>query len=448
MISENQVMYDRMFQLFNQPYKPTHFNWEAQLLIGEDVVIDIDNVTTIDRVSDYLAEKADVLAVQLQLRQTDYIHRILPNKHRLRLKLSKREVSPTGESRFAKTHYHQTFYAFIADPQSPTLQMRSKQSGGGDFIDDLAGFQTITLQLIDEAYFLYRQIYDWGVFRKASISDVLRGLMTRTIKTPTQGEVRVGVDIVPPANKEVYPVRRVKPGVHLDDLPWYIQKRYGIYATGCGYYYQRGIWYIYPLIDFSRFDKALRKLYIILIPPDEMMGNDNNYYVEGDNVYVFATGDVSHTDYSEHTLNSSGNAYMYANDRNTLDRFYDPIPQSPTIPEGRNFHKVVVADTKRSFNTFAEPSVLLSNNPWKLSSDVALGLVATLRVMWEASNPSLLSPGMATKIIYKKRQEVHSLYATLAGVSTVIQSHANNETDPRYVSTSRLTLLTQRENDT
>ena len=180
--------------------------------------------------------------------------------------------------------------------------------------------------------------------------------------------------------------------------------------------------------------------------PDEMQGSDNTYYVEGDNIYIFATGQVRHTDYSEHALNSHGNAFIYSNNRNMLDRFYDATPQKPEIPSGRNFHKVYASQSDREMKFFAEPRVMLDDNPYRMMSEIAMGLVANLTVTWEASNTQLIHPGMATKVLYKNRGAVTSLYGTVMAFNTVTEANVSNPTDNRYWNTSELVLSVQREN--
>lgn len=445
MIDNNEVMYNQLLQLFSEPVKPVHYTWKAVFVI-DDVRIHVDNITRIDRNNDFVGKKSEMVVVELQVRPSTYIQYILPNKHRLRLQLSRLPVGDRGDTSFVTQQIKQDFYAFLTDPQSPSIQAQSRFTEGGSGEDDLVGFQTIFVQLVDESYFHYRQFYEAGSFKNTTIEELVKGLMTKRIKTPSLGEVGVGVDIVPPSNIDRYVQRVIPNNVKLDDLPGYIQYKYGIYSSGCGYYMHKNKWYIYPLLDFKRFNLSKRKLYIILMAPDEMQGSDNTYYVEGDNIYIFATGQVRHTDYSEHALNSHGNAFIYSNNRNMLDRFYDATPQKPEIPSGRNFHKVYASQSDREMKFFAEPRVMLDDNPYRMMSEIAMGLVANLTVTWEASNTQLIHPGMATKVLYKNRGAVTSLYGTVMAFNTVTEANVSNPTDNRYWNTSELVLSVQREN--
>lgn len=441
MILDDVVLYDKLLQLRDSGAKPVHWRWEAEIIIN-DRTITVFNVMDLTRVSEFAARHFDILVVTLQVKASDLIQYILPNKAGLRVTLSKIPTSKSGDSPRVGEKLVQTFNAYIPNVSSPNIKTASGRSTGGA-LDDMGELLEIDLQLVEPEYAEFRLIEIAGIYRTVNLSDLLLGLMTQPLAV--KGEESIGVDMVPADNTREYFQLAIPNGTRLLNLPEYLQRDYGVYASKIGWYMHRGLWYIYPLLDYNRFTLGKSTLTMLVVPQDEMSGNDNSYIQEGNDLFVFATGDKEHKDYSEHRLQTVGNGYRHSLMSNLMDKFRDHAGGISTVPEGRNLVQVIAEERPTGLNNIRTAEGLFTDNPFSESSDITSGLGGVVVLNWEFSNPELLYPGMPCKIIYKAKSKATSLKASLIKAESHIQTEQSSPTDNRYVTSTVLTFHTERE---
>lgn len=441
MILDDVVLYEQFLAVGRSGTKPVHFKWKAELIIDNEV-IPVLKVDTLERNSDFVNLYSDIIHLQILVPQSVLINLIQPARNNLKIRLAKEQNNRTGDSTKAVETYSQVFDAHLITTQSPTVKVRSGKSTG-DGLDDLSQLATVELQLTDVELTEYRLVEVSGVYRNIRTDNLLRAMMSHPLAQRKQR--RIGVDMVPGNNDRIYYQILLPNGIKLIELPMWLQENYGIYSSKIGYYLYQGFWYVYPLLDYTRFDKVKRNLTILKVPPDEMVGNDNSYVEQGDNLFVFATGDTKHTDNSEHILNNVGNGIRYVQTSNIVDQFRNHERGSSKITAGQNRREVILEKRPKGINLYKNADGLFTDNPWQELSTLTSGLAATIGVVWEYSNPELLYPGMPVKFLYKRNNKVVRIYGTLVGIDSITTTRQLATTDNRYVTSSSLVIHVERE---
>jgi hypothetical protein len=252
------------------------------------------------------------------------------------------------------------------------------------------------------------------------------------------------VTMEPSHNTNRYYQLRLDTGTSLSQLPAKLQQLQGVYANGLGQYLQNKMWYVWPLYDVKRYDKAKRRLTIINIPKNEGMGLTDSYAVLGNDIIIYATGDTGHSDKTDEAAVNKGTGFRYGNLSNLVDKYAVPAKGGVSIPKGRNLLTVDFDDRESLVPTRKPVEGMLSSNPWNDSSKITMGLGNIIVVAWENSNPDLLFPGIPLKFIYKDSKTPHELLGTLIRASTQEKTLMRSSTDKRYVATTVLTLFCER----
>ena len=225
-----------------------------------------------------------------------------------------------------------------------------------------------------------------------------------------------------------------------------MQDTRGVYGNGLGSYLTNGMWYIFPLYNVERYLRdTSNKLTIINVPQNEMIGNNNSYFMDKSKkeLYIFATGKTKHIDSSDRYLNKVGTGFRSVNSSNLLDTFVQKKKGVLTVPKGQNLMSVTFDDRDTDLENI-NTTRPITGNRFKEASRVTKAFTNTVVLNWEFSNLDLLYPNMPLKLIYKVNGVPNLLYGVLNGIQTTIETSQQSITDNRYRSTSQLILTTQR----
>jgi hypothetical protein len=139
-------------------------------------------------------------------------------------------------------------------------------------------------------------------------------LASETAKIKVEEDIAFkGVDMVEPNNENKSEHIIVRHGTRLFDLPIYAHKHLGgIYNAGIGCYYQSRYWFIYPLYDTTRFNKAKKTLVIVKVPTLRARAIERTYRNEGDTLYVIGTSNSEIDDDAGTNFSNKGNGVRFA----------------------------------------------------------------------------------------------------------------------------------------
>lgn len=439
MILDDDLLYNQLLELHKVQNKPRHWKWSAEFIF-EDTVIEVFNLVSIDIKSNYVEKVSDYIFIRLQVNRNIYLKLLGLNSNKLKLRLSRSLNNTLGDTDKVSQTFVETYNAFITDNASPNIET---SSGGdsGNTTDDMVNWVEIDVQLVEKGISEFRLIEIGGVYRNVIIDDIIRGLLTHPIKElSNSNDTGYDVDMIPSSNTKRYFQMVVPNGIRLIDLPRFIQKKYGVYGSDIGYYLVNGMWYIYPLYDFTRFGNSKRRLTILNLSPNEMSGSDNTYIQEGKDTFIFSTGDTKHIDDSTRNIVNNGSGFRHAKMGNLLDGFSKNTNGKSSIPSGRNSVEISLDVRDGGLSNLKTSNKRLSSNPWLEASNISRGLGAVVFLNWEASNHNLVYPGMPIKLLYKKQGKISSIFGTLLGIQTSSQTSRKTDIDNRYVSSSILTI--------
>lgn len=445
MIIDDAVFAQQYSKLQGNKQPPVFYTYVMDFLDENNESIAVHNVTSLTRFSHYDAKNADDYFVKIDMFKSKYFKLLQCNRRLLTAQLSRTLVSVLGTKLDATITYVETYNAYILNPSSEAIETRAGALTG-THIDDLGELVEVDIQLVEKGLSEYRLWGISGVYRNVTMERLLQGLMSHPLKSLSTVENKgYRVHVAKPDNQEVQYQLKIPDGINLIDMPGWLQKTKGVYSGGIAYYLYMGTWYVFPPYDLKAYEKNTKRMTIINIPRNEMMGITNSYALEDDELYVYATGDTKHIDTMDRNLDVSGTGFKVAKTGNVLNHFTESSSGKTIIPKGRNFVNVSFEQRDGLYDNIKTPGdKLFSSNPWDDASGVIKNMGNLIIVNWESSNPYLIYPGMPVKFIYKYGGVPYSIYGVLLRVETFVRTLQESITDIRYVSNSTLAIFCER----
>lgn len=446
MIIDDALFGKELNKLNSHLQNSVNFKYEAEFITENNKIINVHNVNEITILSNFVEKATDETYIFLQMFKSEYFKLLKTNRKILSLKLTKTQISHMGNAIPNGSTTSKVYDANLVTTESEAIQTRIGKLTGTE-IDNLGALQDVTVQLIEKGFTEFKT---WdvpsGVYKNCDITKLITSFMSLPLKTldPTMKK-GFGCTVYPVDNKEKFYQRIIKQGIEAYRFPRYMQDTRGVYGNGLGSYLFNGIWYIFPIFNVKRYLNDINKLTIINVPKNEMVSNNNSYYLDKSNkeLYIFATGDTKHIDVSDAHLNTTGVGFKATNSNNLLNGFNKKVDGVLTIPKGQNTMDVTFDSRNSDFNKINTKNTVTGNR-YKEASKITKGMTNTVIIAWEYSDLDLLYPGMPFKFIYKNNDKPYLLYGVLGGVQTTVEAPQKSSIDFRYKSTSILTLITER----
>ncbi len=448
MIIDDALFKNLFYKIDPNKQNPVFYNYTGFFVDDKNNHIQVENVVSLNRTSSYTNTFSDYYHILVQLPKSSYLQLLTVNRKNLKFHLNRKLVSVLGTDFNQSTNTTDIYSAYLTENTSQSLENPVQQLKG-NYTDDLNGLVEVVVQLVENGLSEYRLYEIGGVYRNVKLDTLTQGIMSHPIKTISTGVTAnssYDVDIYPIDNNKRYYQILIQNGVRITDLVDKLQDDWGIYQSGCASYLSKGMIYVFPLYDFNRYnsEKKLR-LTIVKVPKNEMSNLTNSYVIEGNEVYVFATGDAKHIDNSDANIDNTGSGFRVANVDNLMKHFSETKDGNTVIPKGRNFVNASYDDRKSDVgDNIKNNTNLLSSNYFKDASITKAGLGNQIIIAIEAFHHDLCYPGMPIKYIYKHLNKVYSLFGVLHYVETESKTYKRNKTDTRYVSVSKLILFCER----
>lgn len=444
MIIDDSVFQKAVAKLHSSGVNPVHWRYEAIFITADGQQIPVHNVESLKRISMYFTETTDYHFLTVNLFKSAYQQILKGNRKLLKLQLTRFPTNLSGETVSSGGNYVETYCAHLLDLASEAVETRVGALTG-TYLDDLGGFVTTRVQLVERGIAEFRLWEISGVYRNCTMAHLILGLLSTPITALGEsGEINYNVTMYPADNTDPYYQRVIPNGIPLVDIPGWLQLTWGVYMGGIGNYLYQGMWYVYPLYNFTRYQKAKRRVTIINVPKNEMMGLTSSYYVDGDEIYIYATGDTKHTDTSDKRLDRSGTGFKAAKLGNLVSGFTETANGQTSIRKDGNYNVVSFDDRESDVSNIKAVPNLLTDNLWRDSSVVIQNMGNFITLAWENSNVYILYPGIPVRFIYKYRGIPHSLFGTIASVDTHTSTYMNNVSDTMYKNNSNITIHCER----
>ena len=403
---------------------PVHFYWYAEIKVGDKKYVPF-RITNIDIISDFENKFADEIFVDMLIGAGTFEFEIYPKKNDITITLFRKEVKENKEQvnsgRFIEK---QEMRAILTDTRSSVMaannrKTESKESG------DLNGLVTVRFQLLDKALEQIRAKSVGGVLRETSGIDALKYFLTELSKDLDVDEENqiLGVEAVQPNNTDTLLQMVVPHGLPFVQIPEYIhEKCNGIYAADFGFYLFRKYWYIYPLFDLTRFEKAEKTLTIMNIPSHKMPGRERTYRTTPNQTIIISTGQSIQRDNADINQLSEGNGTRFTDARQMMSGFAEAKDNTVVSLRGNNNHEYITDERKSGLNNVMTSSTRITGNVFVESSKVARRRGCRVACVWENSDPSLIEPGMPVRYQFIVKNKLREAF----GVVLKTQSQVHN----------------------
>lgn len=428
----------------NSGSKPVHFFWECEIVANNETITPYKLLTRdLERLYDL--NYMDELNIDLAIGPGTFNSKIYPYKDDLLVHLFKRPLKEQGSDiDYSRPAQLYTFRGTLHDRGNESIEGNNALASNPDAAD-LAAIIQISLQLFDPAVEQIRMQSVGGVFRQTTTGDLVRtllGQLGKTLKIDRETAVR-GVDMIAPSNQEVKAQIVIPHGTPVVDVPPLVQnKAGGIYSTGLGYYLQEGIWYVWPLLDITRFHTTLRTLTLLNIPENQMPGIERTYRQEADQVVAVVTGEVRFRDDSEQLQLTEGNGLRFTDARQVMGGMVKAEGNKALLQRGKVTNEFVSEGRRTGLNKVQQ--VKPTANMFAEMSKLARRGGVHMQMLWENSDEELVYPGMPVTLLYWEDEQVKQLEGVVIRAHHHTKLNGRGMTGSRHINNTALTLFMGR----
>lgn len=347
------------------------------------------------RLSLFAKNFSDDARIKGQLQPGVYNKSVLPYKDNLFIEMVEREGM------------NQVMRRFRAIPMGDA---NPEQQGGNTALANLSSKDevnmiTVTFQLLEVGFALLKNEQVADIHLMSTLKDVLHFQLTKFGKelTFSGGDAFRGVDIEQPVdNDRIFKQVVIPAAVPLIRLGQYFQAHdeFGIYNTGLGMYYRKGMWYIYPLHRWGRYEKARKVLDIYRLPENVIPTLKHSYFVNGRTVTVLSTGGGATGDGRDIDRQNKGTGKRVISPDAVMGetgRYYNKGQAMTTRQDSLSEYQTAKrASGEEMVGYHGKPT----NNLCKLLSENAENDNTDISVEWHNSYGLLIEPGMACRFFY------------------------------------------------
>lgn len=401
-----------------------------------------------DIVRDYLTQYSDEISLVAVVPSGQTAYRIIPSRSELEITITGAVMAQHGgleEDRQGRGM--QRFRAILKQANDPTLEASARELLSERTMD-LQNFDVLEFQLFSKVMEQFSMRSCGGVYRRTAVADLVRSLLlAESLTVNVEDDYKPqGVDMVDPVDTAIRDHIVIPHGTKVYDAPGYIHKHCGgIYSSGLSYYYQDDYWYVYPTYDYKRFEEATRQLVVIQVPENKLPSLDYTYMVEGSVVNIVATGELLQDDSSEMNKRAIGNGIRFADASKFFEGGVEVNNNKAMMSRGRQNNEFVSSRQKSGLNNVSVSEERISANTMYLASGLASREGVNIQLIWQNSDPSLIRPGMQTKIFYFKDGEVRQLDAVVIGVQVGTIYEGKGLVTGRYSRNTAINLFAANE---
>ncbi len=449
---ENSSMWREVTKILNAgdptASKPVHYSWTAQIHVNGEKYLPL-KVISIDILSDYEDNYADVMMVRISIMGGMYASYIYPSKENIEITLFRNPLEEVGDIGDPEEKTQTERYrATLIDKGNPIVESNNRNPPTTENLD-LTSIVEVDFQLVNKTLEQMRMISIGGNYRNATAGDVIKGLLTRESKNVKVEGVKIpkGVDMVDKSNPVVRDHIIFPHGTPLVQVPHYVHNKCGgVYSAGLGYYFFNDYWYVYPCYDTTRFNLSNRtKLTVLNIPKDKLPSVERTYRLNGKNLIILATGAVKFSDDSEVQQLNAGNGVRFANADVLMGGGFSVTKNNKTVASrGTNNNEFVSTPRTTGNNLVRVSNNEINANVYLETSKLAKRQGSFFTFEWENSNPTLIFPGMVVKIMYLDNDLVKTVDGVLLKAHTYIGQRGEGMTATRHIAHSVLSIFVQR----
>lgn len=306
---------------------------------------------------------------------------------------------------------------------------------------DIRDMLTLDVDLLDPATEAIQSAACGGIWRKATAADVMQAVFADVCsQMEYEGEKLItGQVIAEKTNTEKREHVSVPSGTPLVDLPMLLQKdQGGIWPTGCSRYLMGKLWYFYPPYDTTRIDRERFTLTVVKIPDVAGTGAKHTFLKDGDQLKIIAASESQIQDMTQPNFLQQGDGTRFAKAGSVMDDWLEVKDNKAIAKRGKtNTEARIKADNQTDHRTF-NANKRFTDNPYEQYSQLASRRGQLLSFVWSYADHTLLKPGMATRVLYEKGDEIKELHGVLVGCHAAVQATESAAAIGNHITTCAL----------
>lgn len=441
---EESSLFREIEKIITGGVKPVHYTYNATLHI-KGVDYGVLKVLSVDNIEDFEQNYAEVIMMRVMLLAGQYAFNIWPFQGKIDCTLSRSPIQEASDS-VNQDELVQTerYTAVLRDTGAPTLEGANANMATIEKMD-LSNMVEVDFQLVNKSLEQQRTIAVGGNFRNCRTDDVVKAVLTVESKRVQDVEkVRIpkGVVMVPGSNATKRDHVEIPQGIRLVDVPAYVHQRCGgIYNSGLGYYLKGDYWYVYPCYDTTRFNQSPNTLTVINVPKNKFPEVERTYRKDGTNLVILATGDIKFRDNTETMQLNGGNGVRFADADKFMRGWVSTKDNKAVASRGANNSEFIAVKRDNGNNLVHVADDAITSNPFKQYSEMAKAQGASVGLVWENAEPSLVFPGMNVKILYLENDEIKTTFGVLLKQHSFTHMRGVGLTDTRYTTHTTLSIF-------
>lgn len=427
--------------------KPVFCEWIVQIHANGKTHTPV-TVMNVENMADYLGQYADEISVEVMMMEGMFNYDIVPYKSKLEVTLKR--VPLTDSTILVRDDYQSAigfrYTATLYDNNSKLLEGNTPSSNQRE-IGNRSTLIPVRLQLMQPVLERMRMQTCGGTFRKLKTIDLVVYLLTK-YSTTTIKDTAASVKGVTVLGKPNPVVREHIVVPHLTPVvgapTWIHEHAGGVFQTGFRFYLQKQHWYVFSPFDVKAYESSPKSLTIINVPANRMPNPERSYRTTPTQLIVLATGDTKHVDNSEQQHLNAGNGVRFIDASKVFGGFGTTGDNKLVVEKAKNVNEIVIDPRETGLNFIKQSASKITSNYMKEYSDLAARSGSYIQYTWENSNPDLLYPGMAVRIMYLGNDIPEEMFGVLLGAHSFSTSDTKGMVNKRFNSKTVLTVFINR----
>ncbi len=428
--------------------KPVHYTWSAVIHTPEGDFPAM-KVLQIDRLRDFENNFGPVVMATLVLGLGTYAKRIWPQTN-LEITLTRRPLAEVGDTvMLNNTAASERFDAVMDESfRSPIVEGNTFNVPDEDTLNRTNMIE-VPFQLVNKSLGRLRMMTVGATYRNTTGEIATRLMLTREAKSLQIDSTLIlkGVEMTPAANQAQRDHVVIPPGTPLYSVPHHVHTKCGgLYSAGIGSYYEGDYWYIWPVYDTERWEQAPgRRLTVINVPKNKYPKIERSYMVEGSVITIMANGNVTFQSDTESKQLNEGNGVMFANADDLENNFVQVSGNRAVASRGRSNNEFLAQQRENGLNNIQRSTNPINANPYLEYSKLARRRGEVLNVEWENSDPTLIEPGMAARMLYLEGSNLREIRGLVLKAAEFTRLAGEGMTSTRFITTTVVSLFMSPE---
>ena len=443
----SQTTFNReVLKVINDGEKRVFYKWKA-VLVADKFKVNVYYFNALSNNRDYVNQYTDAICLDLVLNDEEYQRIVVPNRHKLKIRLYKEPVAPLTGNPKPGTIVSQEFVAMLFDNSSSIMESNSLKNTGSAAAQK-ASLVTVRFFLLNKTIENLRLRTLGTTIRETPVGEAIRGILHQetSVAAAAVSEIYQGLDLVDGYNTVIKKQIMIKHGTNVIGEGGVIRKieenSGGVYNAGFNYYYQKGYWYVYPPFSTTRFNNSKTKtLTIINVPQSRFPSIERTFRITPSQVIVICTGASVHQDNSGAAQKNDGNAVMYVDSSKVYNDFFTMEGEDLMVDGRKNVNTFGVNEDQRTTN---DKEVVMKNKGvssqyFQEFTKLSLRLGMIIGCKWENADPDLIYPGMPVCFMYLDGEQPRQVYGSVIGnsaITTAIGQGSGTGNDDRKFSTN------------